>query len=58
MSCRIGLGFFVQILALVSAALIEMARYKLVRRVGLVDKFLAAGPDADPLAPEFIQPMR
>jgi hypothetical protein len=48
----------VQILALISAALIEMARYKLVRQTGLVDKFLAAGPDADPLDPAFTQPMR
>jgi hypothetical protein len=58
LACRIGLGFFVQILALISAALIEMARYKLVRQTGLVDRFLAAGPDADPLDPQFTQPMR
>eukprot|EP00775_Hariotina_reticulata_P010432 gene10432-10590_t len=57
MTARIGLGFFVQILALVSAALIEMSRYKLIRRIGLVDRFIAAGPDADPLDPEFTQPM-
>lgn len=55
---RIGLGFFVLILALISAALIEMSRYKLVRQIGLVDRFLAAGPDADPLDPKFTQPMR
>lgn len=57
MTFRIGLGFFVQILALISAALIEMSRYKLVRSSGLVDKFIAAGPDADPLDPKFTQPM-
>jgi hypothetical protein len=57
-ACRIGLGFFVQILALISAAIIEMSRYKLVRSSGLVDKFIAAGPDADPLDPKFTQPMR
>ncbi|KAF8073093.1 NPF8.3 [Scenedesmus sp. PABB004] len=57
MTMRIGIGFFVQILALVSAALIEMARYRLVKRVGLIARFEAAGPDADPLAPEFVQPM-
>lgn len=58
MTFRIGLGFFLQILALISAALIEMARYKLVRNIGLVDKFIAAGPDADPMDPAFTQPMR
>uniref|UniRef100_A0A383VGU9 Major facilitator superfamily (MFS) profile domain-containing protein n=1 Tax=Tetradesmus obliquus TaxID=3088 RepID=A0A383VGU9_TETOB len=57
MTFRIGLGFFVLILALISAALIEMSRYKLVRQIGLVDTFLAAGPDADPLDPKFTQPM-
>lgn len=57
MTTRIGLGFAIQILALVSAALIETARYKLVRSSGLIDKFLAAGPDADPLDPAFRQPM-
>lgn len=58
MTARIGLGFFVQACALVSAALIEMARYRLIKRIGLVDKFIAAGPDADYMDPEFIQPMR
>lgn len=47
-----------QVLALVSAAAIETARYKVVRRAGLVEKFNAAGPDADPLDPQFRQPMR
>lgn len=58
MTMRIGLGFVIQILALLSAGLIEMARYKMVRNIGLVAKFEAAGPDADPLAPEFTEPMR
>jgi hypothetical protein len=46
------------VLALVSAALIEMYRYRVVRQSGLLDRFLAAGPDADPLDPLFTQPMR
>lgn len=58
MTFRIGLGFVIQIVALVSAALIEMARYRVVRNVGLVDKFNAAGPEADPLDPAYIEPMR
>jgi hypothetical protein len=55
---RIGLGLVIQILALISAALVEMARYKVVAAAGLVQKFEAAGPDADPLDPAFTQPMR
>ena len=43
MTMRIGIGFFVQILALVSAAIIEMIRYRVVRSSGIVDAFLAAG---------------
>lgn len=58
MTMRIGLGFFIQILALISAAVIEMVRYRMVRSSGLVDAFLAAGPDADPLDPKFTEPMR
>ena len=58
MTFRIGTGFFVLILALVSAALIEMMRYRMVRSTGLVDRFLAAGPGADPLDPAFVEPMR
>ncbi|WIA14658.1 hypothetical protein OEZ85_003160 [Tetradesmus obliquus] len=54
---RIGLGFAIQVLALVSAALIEMARYRVVRESGLLERFLAAGPEADPLDPLFTQPM-
>ncbi|KAF6260843.1 POT family-domain-containing protein [Scenedesmus sp. NREL 46B-D3] len=57
LTCRIGLGFGIQVLALVSAALIEMARYRVVRQSGLVDRFLDAGPEADPLDPLFTQPM-
>lgn len=58
MTMRIGLGFGIQILALVSAALIEMARYRMVRSSGLVAKFEAAGPGADPLDPAYTEPMR
>jgi hypothetical protein len=58
MTMRIGLGFFIQILALISAAVIEMVRYRMVRSSGLVDAFLAAGPDADPLDPKYTEPMR
>lgn len=58
MTFRIGTGFFVLILALVSAALIEMMRYRMVRSTGLVDRFLAAGSGADPLDPAFVEPMR
>jgi hypothetical protein len=58
MTMRIGLGFLIQIVALISAAIIEMVRYRVVRNVGLVDAFNAAGPDADPLDPKFIEPMR
>jgi hypothetical protein len=47
-----------QVLALVSAALIEMYRYRVVRQSGLLERFLAAGPEADPLDPLFTQPMR
>lgn len=48
----------IQVLALVSAALIEMARYRVVREAGVVERFLAAGPDANPLDPQFRHPMR
>lgn len=58
MTMRIGLGFFIQILALVSAAIIEMVRYRMVRNLGLPEKFLAAGPKADPLDPAYTEPMR
>jgi hypothetical protein len=47
-----------QVLALVSAALIEMARYRVVRESGVLERFVAAGPEADPLDPLFTQPMR
>lgn len=43
MTMRIGMGFFIQILALVSAAIIEMIRYRVVRSSGIVDAFLAQG---------------
>jgi len=58
MTMRIGLGFLIQISALVSAAIIEMVRYKMVRNIGLVQAFKDAGPKADPLDPAFTEPMR
>lgn len=58
MTVRIGIGFVVQIAALVAAALIEMARYQAVSAAGVREAFVAAGPDADPLHPDFRHPMR
>lgn len=57
MTTRIGIGFALQIVALSSAALIEMARYRTIRAAGLREAFEAAGPGADPLDPAFMQPM-
>eukprot|EP00879_Flechtneria_rotunda_P000926 GHRR01001055.1.p1 GENE.GHRR01001055.1~~GHRR01001055.1.p1 ORF type:complete len:523 (+),score=105.75 GHRR01001055.1:1216-2784(+) len=57
MTLRIGLGFVIQIMALVSAALIEMARYKLVQSKGLVAKFNAGGATADAMNPAYTEPM-
>jgi hypothetical protein len=51
-----GLGFVIQIIALVSAGLIELARYR--ASTGVRAAFEAAGPGADPLEPRFTQPMR
>jgi hypothetical protein len=56
MTVRIGAGFAIQIVALVSAGLIELARYRL--SAGVRAAFEAAGPGADPLDPAFTQPMR
>ncbi len=58
MTMRIGIGFVFQIIALISAAIIEMARYRVVRNVGLVDAFKAAGPNADPLDPKYTEAIR
>lgn len=58
MTMRIAIGFFIQIVALLSAGIIELVRYKMVRDSGLVTAFIAAGPDADPLDPKFTEPMR
>lgn len=58
MTMRIAIGFVIQIIALLSAGIIELLRYKMVRDSGLVAAFIAAGPDADPLDPKFTEPMR
>jgi hypothetical protein len=58
MTMRIGLGFGIQIVALLSAGFIELARYRVIRSSGVLAAFEAAGPGADPLDPKFTQPMR
>ena len=58
MTMRIGLGFAIQIVALLSAGFIELARYRVIRTSGVLAAFEKAGPKADPLDPAFTQPMR
>lgn len=58
MTMRIGLGFAIQIVALLSAGFIELARYKVIKSSGVLSAFEKAGPGADPLDPQFTQPMR
>jgi hypothetical protein len=58
MTMRIGLGFAIQIVALMSAGFIELARYKVIKGSGVLSAFEKAGPGADPLDPQFTQPMR
>jgi peptide/histidine transporter 3/4 len=57
MTMRIGLGFAIQIVALLSAGFIELARYRVIRSSGVLAAFEKAGPGADPLDPAFVQPM-
>ncbi|KAI8467277.1 MAG: POT family-domain-containing protein [Monoraphidium minutum] len=57
---RIGAGFIVAILALLSAGFIEMARYRVVRSSGLVSRWeeaAAADPSVDYSEARFVQPM-
>lgn len=57
---RIGFGIVLQIIALLSAGLIETARYRVVAREGLAEKFAAAravDPGKIPSDPEFTIPM-
>lgn len=58
MTMRIGLGFVIQIVALLSAGFIELARYRVVRSSGVLAAFEKAGPTADPLDPAYMEPMR
>jgi hypothetical protein len=58
MTMRIGLGFAIQVVALLSAGFIELARYRIIRSSGVLAAFEKAGPGADPLDPAFTQPMR
>lgn len=46
MTTRIGLGFLLELLALASAAIIEMVRLRLIRNAGLIDKW-NADPNPD-----------
>ncbi|KAI8464338.1 MAG: POT family-domain-containing protein [Monoraphidium minutum] len=60
MTSRIGLGFIVQLLALLSAGFIELARYRMIRNDGLVDRWAAASaadPKLDYTDPAFTQTM-
>lgn len=57
---RIGTGFFVEILALVSAGVIESVRYKQSAPVRALYESDGGGPDTstpDPLDPKYSQPM-
>jgi len=58
MTTRIGIGFIVAILALASAALIEMGRYKIVEQASLKEKWEAdTNPDKSPTDPQYTEPM-
>ena len=57
---RIGIGFAVQLAALLAAGFIETGRYKIVASTGLLSRWQAAvkaDPNADYAAAEFTQPM-
>ncbi|KIZ04318.1 hypothetical protein MNEG_3635 [Monoraphidium neglectum] len=57
---RIGAGFIVAMIAVLSAGFIELARYRAIRHSGLVAKWeaaSAANPKVDYTDAEFVQPM-
>ena len=55
---RIGIGFVLEALALLSAGLIETARYKLVQNVGLIDAWNAnTAPDKEYTDVAYTEPM-